>query len=213
MYERFGKRVFDIVASVSLLVVLAPLLVVLLILVRCFLGSPVIFRQMRPGKHEKPFFIYKLRTMTTESDLKGGPLPDSKRLTKFGTYLRTTSLDELPELVNVLAGQMSLVGPRPLLTKYQSFYSARECKRFNVRPGITGWAQVHGRNATAWNERLSFDVWYTENISFTLDFRILIKTLLKAIRREGVIVDPRSTMLDLDVERSVNAEGNNLQAR
>ena len=212
MYRRFGKRCLDVVASAALLMLLAPIFVILALFVRIFLGSPVLFRQIRPGRHGSPFMMYKVRTMTNERDTAGELLPDAVRLTPFGRFLRATSLDELPELVNVLRGDMSLVGPRPLLTKYQPFYSARECKRFDILPGITGWAQVNGRNATAWNERLSLDAWYAENLSFTVDLRILWKTIVQAVRREGVVVDPRSTMLDLDVERRGHVGRDQLQA-
>jgi len=181
--------------------VLAPFLLVLALLVRLKLGAPVLFRQQRPGLHGKPFTLYKFRTMTDARDALGHFLPDAQRLTAFGRFLRSSSLDELPELLNVLTGDMSLVGPRPLLVEYLPYYTKRESRRFEVRPGITGWAQIQGRNNLPWNERLELDVWYVENKSVTLDLKILWKTLKKVMKREDVQVVPNTTMLDLDQER------------
>ena len=210
IYRTFGKRLFDVLGSAALLVALSPVFVVAAALVRFLLGAPVLFRQTRPGLNGTPFAICKFRTMTDARDDRGELLPDSVRLTRFGMFLRASSLDELPELLNVLRGEMSLVGPRPLLMKYQPFYSPDERKRFEVRPGITGWAQINGRNAARWDDRLGLDVWYAEHVSFSLDLRILFRTLVQTLRREGVVVDPRSTMLDLDVERSRSVSSDRL---
>lgn len=195
------KRLFDIFVSLPLLVLLSPLILGIAVLIRVTMGPPVLFRQVRPGLHGKPFEILKFRTMTDARDLAGNPLPDSERLTRLGRFLRSTSLDELPELLNVLKGDMSLVGPRPLLMKYMPYFTPRERIRFSVRPGMTGLAQVMGRNALTWDERLEFDVQYVENWSFKLDLKILWWTLVAVFRRSGVEVDPRSKMPDLDDER------------
>lgn len=197
------KRILDFIASVLGLILLSPVLVVLSVLVRFFLGSPVIFRQQRPGLHGKPFVIYKFRTMADARDAKGELCPDGDRLTRLGSFLRRTSLDELPELLNVLKGDMSLVGPRPLLMRYTPYFSARERLRFSVLPGITGWAQINGRNESSWDQRLSDDVWYVENRSFRLDLKILCKTISRVFRRQGVVADARAVMLNLDEERSL----------
>jgi lipopolysaccharide/colanic/teichoic acid biosynthesis glycosyltransferase len=176
----------------------------MLIVVLCcwvFMGRPAIFRQIRPGYLENPFTIFKFRTMRDALDVHGDPLPDKDRLHPFGNFLRRTSLDEIPELWNVLRGDMSLVGPRPLLMKYLSFYTADERIRAAVRPGITGWAQVNGRNEASWNDRLAKDIWYVHNLSFLLDTRILWMTAVKVLKREQVVVDARSVMLNLDEER------------
>jgi sugar transferase EpsL len=180
------KRVFDFIASVLGLILLSPLLVVLSILVRIFLGSPIIFRQQRSGLHGEPFKLYKFRTMIDQWDAKGEQLPDGERLTRLGDILRSTSFDELPELLNVIKGDMSLVGPRPLLMQYLSRYSQEQARRHEVKPGITGWAQVNGRNAISWEEKFKFDVWYVDNRSFWLDVKILWLTLVKVVKREGI---------------------------
>lgn len=195
------KRVFDLCITVPLLVVISPALVALALLVRFKLASPVLFRQARPGLNGEIFVLLKFRTMTEERDAAGNLLPDTQRLTQLGRFLRSTSLDELPELLNVLKGEMSLVGPRPLLSRYLPHYSPREQKRFEVLPGITGWAQVNGRNQMAWDARLAADAWYVENLSLWLDVKILCLTFLKVIRRDNVQVDPHAFMLDLDEER------------
>lgn len=187
------KRLFDIVISSLLLILLSPVLLVLSILVRITLGSPVLFRQVRPGLHGRPFTMYKFRTMTDERDDQGRLLPDEQRLTRLGRFLRSTSLDELPELFNVLKGDMSLVGPRPLLMEYLPLYTAEQARRHEVRPGITGWAQVNGRNAISWEEKFKLDVWYVDNWSFWLDIRILLMTLWKVIIREGISQDGHAT--------------------
>ena len=201
MYSRCGKRIFDLIVVLPALVVLTPVMLLVALLVRLKLGSPVIFCQQRPGLHGKPFAIYKFRTMTNGCDVEGNLLPDVQRLTALGRFLRSTSLDELPEFFNVLKGDMSLVGPRPLLMKYLPYYTERERKRFTVLPGITGWAQINGRNDLSWDERLDADAWYVENRSLVLDLKILALTLWKALRRDGVRIDPHATMLNLDEER------------
>jgi sugar transferase EpsL len=161
-----------------------------------FLGRPVFFRQQRPGLHGKPFVMYKFRTMRDLHDADGKPLPDAQRLTRFGRFLRSTSLDELPELINVLKGEMSLVGPRPLLMQYLDRYTAEQMRRHDVKPGITGWAQVNGRNATTWERRFALDVWYVDNWSFTLDLKIIAMTFQKSITREGIAQPGQATMTE-----------------
>ena len=196
------KRIIDLLTACSLLVLLAPLFLFVGIGVRLFLGAPVIFKQMRPGKDERIFEMVKFRTMTDATDTKGNLLSDTERLTGFGKFLRATSMDELPELWNVLKGEMSLVGPRPLLKQYLPFYSKSERKRHLVRPGITGWAQINGRNETNWNKRLELDVWYVENWSIWLDLKILLLTPIKVLIRSGVNTDPRLEQLDFDHQRA-----------
>ena len=195
------KRLFDWTGSFLLLLILAPILVILALVVRCNLGAGVIFRQTRPGLQGRPFTLYKFRTMTYERDDVGNLLPDGQRLTKLGRFLRSTSLDELPQLFNVLNGEMSIVGPRPLFMKYLSYYTEQERKRHSVRPGITGWAQIHGRNFLPWDERLALDVWYAENRTLLLDIKILVKTFWQVIQKEGVAPDPDEAEKDLDEER------------
>lgn len=180
------KRGFDIVVSVLALVILSLPLLVLSLVIRWKLGRPVLFRQQRPGLNGKPFMLQKFRSMTNQRGPDGQLLPDSVRLTPFGRALRSTSLDELPELWNVLRGDMSLVGPRPLLMEYLPLYSSEQARRHEMRPGITGWAQVNGRNAISWEQKFAYDVWYVHNQSFLLDLRILWLTLLKVFRREGI---------------------------
>jgi sugar transferase EpsL len=179
-------RGLDMTISALLLILLSPVLAALAILVRLRLGSPVLFRQRRPGRNERPFTLVKLRSMTDERDAFGAPLPDADRLTRFGRFLRRTSLDELPELVNVLRGEMSLVGPRPLPMEYLSLYSPEQRRRHEVRPGITGWAQVNGRNAVTWDERFRLDAWYVDHRSLGLDLRILAKTVSTVLHGRGV---------------------------
>jgi lipopolysaccharide/colanic/teichoic acid biosynthesis glycosyltransferase len=190
------KRAFDVVVASAALVVLAPVLAVVALLVRFRLGSPVLFRQDRAGLDGLTFTLTKFRTMTDERGPDGELLPDEDRLTPFGALLRSTSLDELPELVHVVRGDMSLVGPRPLPTAYLPRYSSRQARRHEVRPGITGWAQVNGRNAAGWAERLEMDVWYVENRSLALDLRILWRTLRVVASREGVAEDGGTTMTE-----------------
>lgn len=182
------KRIFDVVVAAGALLLLSPVLLVVALLVRFKLGSPVLFRQPRPGLHARTFTLLKFRTMLDSVDAKGEPLPDGERLTSFGRKLRSTSLDELPELINVLKGEMSLVGPRPLRRRYLALYSAEQARRHDVRPGITGWSQINGRNALTWTERLALDVWYVDHWSFLLDLRILFKTLAIVFSRKDVLV-------------------------
>lgn len=183
------KRLLDIVSAAFGMVLLAPVFLVLWILVRRRLGSPALFRQVRPGLDGRPFEMLKFRTMRDATYANGVALPDSERLTDFGKKLRSTSLDELPELWNVLTGKMSLVGPRPLLMEYLPLYSTAQARRHEVRPGITGWAQVNGRNAISWEQKFALDVWYVENRSLWLDIRILFMTVAKAVKREGITGD------------------------
>jgi lipopolysaccharide/colanic/teichoic acid biosynthesis glycosyltransferase len=200
-YCRCGKRCLDLALALLALMLLAPLILVLAVIVRWRLGTPVFFRQQRPGRRQQPFTLIKFRTMTDGHDASGILLPDTQRLTRFGRFLRATSLDELPELVNVLKGDMSLVGPRPLLMQYLPYFSAVERRRFAVRPGITGWAQVNGRNEVAWDRRLSLDVWYVNHESLLLDLRILGITLVKVLRRDNVHADTQAVETYLDEER------------
>lgn len=188
------KRLFDIVASAAGLIILSPVLLVLAYLIRKNLGSPIFFTQTRPGKDGKPFEMVKFRSMRDAFDADGNPLPDSERLTPFGKKLRATSLDELPELWNVLKGDMSLVGPRPLLMKYLPLYNDFQYRRHEMKPGITGWAQVNGRNAISWDEKFAYDVWYVDNQSFWLDIRILLLTVKKVFVREGINAGDDVTM-------------------
>ena len=185
-YQLFGKRILDILLSGIALIVFSPIILIVGILVRIKLGSPIIFKQERPGKSEKIFSMYKFRTMTDERDHNGEYLPDEIRLTKFGKTLRATSLDELPELWNILKGDMSIVGPRPLLVEYLPLYSEKQRKRHNVRPGLTGLAQVNGRNAISWEEKFDLDVYYVDKISFFNDLIIIIQTCKKVIKKENI---------------------------
>ncbi|EGP4927564.1 sugar transferase, partial [Enterococcus faecium] len=185
-YQLFWKRILDILLSGIALIVLSPIILIVGILVRIKLGSPIIFKQERPGKSEKIFSMYKFRTMTDERDHNGEYLPDEIRLTKFGKMLRATSLDELPELWNILKGDMSIVGPRPLLVEYLPLYSEKQRKRHNVRPGLTGLAQVNGRNAISWEEKFDLDVYYVDKISFFNDLIIIIQTCKKVIKKENI---------------------------
>ncbi|MCG3447942.1 sugar transferase [Enterococcus durans] len=185
-YQLFGKRILDILLSGIALIVFSPIILIVGILVRIKLGSPIIFKQERPGKSEKIFFMYKFRTMTDKRDHNGEYLPDEIRLTKFGKTLRATSLDELPELWNILKGDMSIVGPRPLLVEYLPLYSEKQRKRHNVRPGLTGLAQVNGRNAISWEEKFDLDVYYVDKISFFNDLIIIIQTCKKVIKKENI---------------------------
>lgn len=185
-YQLFGKRILDILLSGIALIVLSPIILIVGILVRIKLGSPIIFKQERPGKSEKIFPMYKFRTMTDERDHNGEYLPDEIRLTKFGKMLRATSLDELPELWNILKGDMSIVGPRPLLVEYLPLYSEKQRKRHNVRPGLTGLAQVNGRNAISWQEKFEYDYLYIEDYSFTKDINIIWHTIKKVLKHDGI---------------------------
>jgi len=188
------KRAFDIAASTSALIVLSPVLAITAYKVKKELGSPVLFRQTRPGLHGKPFEMIKFRTMKDATDKEGNALPDSERLTEFGKKLRASSLDELPELWNVLKGDMSLVGPRPLLMEYLPLYNAEQAKRHNVRPGVTGYAQVNGRNSLSWEDKFKLDTWYVEHQSLWLDMKILLKTVKKVIIKDGISAEGEATM-------------------
>ncbi len=188
------KRLMDLLGSFLGLILLSPVLIVVSALVRLKLGSPILFTQIRPGLGGRSFKMMKFRTMTDERDENGELLPDEVRLTKFGAFLRSTSLDELPELINVLRGDMSLVGPRPLLMEYLPLYSERQYRRHEVRPGITGWAQINGRNALSWDEKFELDVWYVENRSLWLDIKILFLTVLKVVKRDGISHGGEATM-------------------
>lgn len=196
------KRLIDITASGAALAVLSPVLAVTAYKVKKNLGSPVLFRQTRPGLNGKPFEMIKFRTMKDATDSDGNLLPDSERLTPFGQKLRSTSIDELPELWNVLKGDMSLVGPRPLLMRYLPYFTTEEMKRFEVRPGITGLAQINGRNFLGWDERFQLDIKYVNEQSLFLDLKIILLTLKKVVKRDDIADLPSSTMLDLDIERS-----------
>ena len=193
MYQTYGKRCFDLLVTTLLIILLSPVFLVVAVLVRWQLGAPVLFRQQRPGVHGKPFIIYKFRTMTDACDAQGHLLPDAARLPRFGQFLRSTSLDELPELFNVLRGDMSLIGPRPLLMEYLSRYTPEQARRHAVRPGITGWAQANGRNAISWDEKFAYDVWYVDHWSFLLDLKIILMTAGKVVTREGVTQEGQAT--------------------
>ncbi len=194
IYCRWGKRALDLGLGLTAGVLLLPLALVLAALVRLRLGSPILFRHVRPGLDGEPFTLLKLRTMRDLRDESGNFLPDEDRLTRFGRFLRRTSLDELPELWNVLRGDMSLVGPRPLLLEYLPRYTAEQARRHDVRPGITGWAVVHGRNALSWEEKFDLDVWYVDHLSLALDLKILLRTLRAVVRREGISAPGHATM-------------------
>ena len=194
VYEKYIKRLLDIILSLAALMVLLPILLLTAVLVRIKLGSPVIFRQERPGRYGKIFRLYKFRSMTDDRDETGNLLPDDLRLTRFGRLLRSTSLDELPELLNIVRGDMSIVGPRPLLVKYLPLYNDEQKHRHDVRPGLTGWAQVHGRNLLSWEDKFRCDVWYTRNISFATDVRIVLLTVKCIFAREGISSETAATM-------------------
>lgn len=202
MYKKFVKRLLDIILSGTALVVLSPVLLIVAILVRTKLGSPVIFHQERPGKDEKIFTLCKFRTMTDARDENGNLLSDEVRLTKFGKLLRSTSLDELPELWNIFKGDMSIVGPRPLLVRYLPFYTEEERKRHSVRPGLTGYAQINGRNALNWEDRFAYDLEYVEKCSLGLDIKILFQTVGKVFQRSGTLSGDAQVVEDFDKYRS-----------
>ena len=206
LYNKYIKRILDILISLTFIVLFSWLYLILVILVRIKLGSPVLFCQERPGYNEKIFTLYKFRTMTDKRDEKGNLLPDSERLTKFGSMLRSTSLDELPEMFNILKGDMSLIGPRPLLVEYLPYYTEEERLRHSVRPGLTGLAQVSGRNYLAWDKRLARDVEYVNHISFIMDVRIIIKTIMVVFKKEDVSVDTNVVEGYLWDERQKRAE-------
>lgn len=194
IYEKYIKRILDFTLSLIALICLSPILLIVAILVRIKLGSPVIFKQKRPGKDEKNFTLYKFRTMTDEKDDNGDLLPDSQRLTKFGKFLRSTSLDELPELINIIKGEMAIVGPRPLLVKYLPLYNEKQKHRHDVRPGLTGYAQVNGRNAISWEEKFEDDLKYIENITLINDIKIILKTIKKVIKRNDISQENNATI-------------------
>ena len=203
--QRAIKRAFDLIISLLALVLLSPLLSLIALTVRLTLGSPVLFRQQRPGLRGQPFTIYKFRTMTGTRDADGNLLPDAERLTPLGRFLRSTSLDELPELFNVLKGDMSLVGPRPLLTQYLERYTPEQMRRHEVKPGITGWAQVNGRNALTWEQKFALDLWYVDHWSLWLDFKIILLTIWKILAREGINQPGRATMAEFMGTRCAEA--------
>ena len=194
MYRCFFKRFFDFLLSLIAIILLSPVFLIVALLVRTKLGSPILFSQERPGKDEKIFKMYKFRSMSDERDENGQLMPDEVRLTSFGKKLRSTSLDELPELFNILKGDMSIVGPRPLLVKYLPLYSAEQRKRHDVRPGLTGWAQANGRNAISWEEKFKYDVEYTEKYSFFMDLKIIFMTVRSVLRHEGISSETAATM-------------------
>lgn len=201
MYVKYIKRILDFILSLIALIILSPVFLIIAILVRIKLGKPVIFRQQRPGKDEKIFTLYKFRTMTDKKDENGNLLPDSERLTKFGKVLRSTSLDELPELINIIKGNMSIVGPRPLAVKYLPYYTEEERKRHSVRPGLTGLAQINGRNCLDWKKRFEYDVEYVNSISISKDLKIIFKTIIKVFNREDIVVRGKGKTIDFDEYR------------
>ena len=201
MYRKYIKRILDFTLSLLALIILSPLMLILAILVKIKLGSPIIFKQKRPGLNEKIFTLYKFRTMTDKTDEEGNLLPDSERLTKFGKFLRSSSLDELPELVNILKGDMAIVGPRPLVVGYLPYYNEREKHRHDVLPGLTGLAQVNGRNALQWEERFEYDLNYVENISLKNDIKIIFLTIKKVLKKENIVVRGTGKTKDFNVYR------------
>lgn len=200
-YESYIKRPIDFCCALIALIVLSPVLLIVAILVRVKLGTPVLFTQDRPGLNEKIFKLYKFRTMTSETDENGNLLPDEVRLTKFGKMLRSTSLDELPEFINILKGDMSFIGPRPLLEEYLPYYSIEEKKRHSVRPGLSGLAQINGRNFVGWDQRLQYDIQYVDEMSFKMDISIIIKTIVKIIKKQDVAVDTNKVEPNFAEER------------
>lgn len=201
MYKKYVKRLLDIIISLLGLIILSPVILIVAILVRLKLGSPVIFKQERPGKNEKIFNLYKFRSMSDKRDENGNLLPEGERLTKFGKILRATSLDELPELINILKGEMSLVGPRPLLVEYLEIYTEDQKHRHDVRPGLTGLAQINGRNTLNWEERFAYDIKYVNNITFINDLKILFKTFYKVVKKDGVVTRGTGKTIDFDEYR------------
>lgn len=194
MYKKYFKRLLDVMISVFVLMLFSPILIILAILIRINLGAPIIFKQKRPGKNGKIFEIYKFRTMNSDKDVHGNLLPDNERLTSFGRFIRSTSLDELPELINILKGEMSLVGPRPLLVEYLNLYNDEQKHRHDVLPGLTGWAQVNGRNAISWNEKFKYDLEYVENMSFLFDLKVVFYTIKIVLTRSGINQSSFNTM-------------------
>jgi len=202
LFRNYLKRVIDFACALIALFLLSPLLAGIALLVKRKLGSPIIFKQIRPGMHARPFTIYKFRTMTDERDAAGNLLPDENRLTRLGKLMRSTSLDELPELFNVIKGDMSLVGPRPLLTQYLTRYSQTQARRHEIKPGLTGWAQLNGRNSIAWEQKFKLDVWYVDNQSLWLDLKIIAITVKKVIAREGISAKNEATMKEFYQENT-----------
>lgn len=194
MYRKFLKRFFDIIFSLCLIIILSPIIFITYLMIIVFLGTPAVFKQKRPGYNEKIFTIYKFRTMVEKKDAFGDLLPDEQRLTRFGNFIRKTSLDELPQLFNVFMGDMSFIGPRPLLVEYLSLYDNNQKKRHHVRPGITGWAQVNGRNAISWEEKFELDQYYAENMNFFLDIKIFFLTIYKVLKRTDISSDTHVTV-------------------
>ncbi len=194
MYKKHIKRFLDFILSLIAIIALSPVMMITALLVRCFLGSPILFIQERPGKNEKIFRLYKFRTMTDKKDSSGKLLPDKDRITKLGRILRYTSIDELPELINILKGDMSIIGPRPLLVKYLPLYNEEQRRRHEVRPGLSGLAQVNGRNAISWEERFRYDLEYVDNISFLVDLRIVLKTVVQVLEHKGITSKNSATM-------------------
>ena len=206
MYAKYIKRILDFILSLLAIIILSPVMLIIYILVRIKLGKPAIFKQQRPGKNEKIFTLYKFRTMTDKKDESGNLLPDSERLTKFGKFLRSTSLDELPELINIIKGDMSLIGPRPLLVEYLNLYNEEQKHRHDVKPGLTGLAQVNGRNAIDWDKKFEYDVEYVKSVSFKNDLRILLKTIVKVFEREGISGKGSDTMQKFEGDKNINNE-------
>jgi sugar transferase EpsL len=194
MYRCFFKRMLDIIISLVILSLTFPLMILIALLIRIFLGAPILFAQVRPGLHEKPFKLYKFRTMANNNDADGALLSDEKRMTSLGKLLRQLSLDELPEIINILKGDMSLIGPRPLLMEYLPYYSSEQRRRHTVLPGLTGWAQINGRNSISWEDKFKFDNWYVDHCSFLTDCKIFFLTIKKVIKREGVAEEGHVTM-------------------
>ena len=201
MYKKYIKRILDIILSLIAIIVTLPIFLIVGILILIFIGQPAIFRQKRPGKNEKIFTMYKFRTMTNKKDEDGNLLPDELRLTKLGKFLRKTSLDEIPEFINILKGDMSFVGPRPLLVEYLPYYTEEEHHRHDVRPGLTGWAQANGRNLVNWDERFKLDLEYVNNVSLKMDIKVILKTINVVLKREGITDGKTETMIFLDEER------------
>ena len=194
MYAKYIKRILDLILSLMALILLMPLMIIIGILVRINLGSPIIFKQKRPGKNEKIFTLYKFRTMTDKRDIDGNLLPDEYRLTKFGKFLRSTSLDELPELINIIKGDMAIVGPRPLLVEYLDLYNEEQKHRHDVRPGLTGLAQINGRNSIEWEKKFEEDIKYINKITFIQDTKIVLKTFIKVFKKDGINQEGNATM-------------------
>lgn len=206
MYKNYIKRILDIIISLLALIVLLPLILIIAILIKTKIGSPIIFKQERPGRNGKIFKLYKFRSMSNEIDENGNLLPDSQRLNKFGEFLRTTSLDEIPEIVNILKGDMSFVGPRPLAVCYLPYYNEKEKHRHDVRPGLTGLAQINGRNTLNWEERFKYDIEYVNTITFMNDFKIFLKTIYRVFKRENVVVAGTGNVIDFHEYRKKQLE-------